>query len=177
MSLTGSVSFLIGFLICRSIMLRGIQGKLKCGSGCADPGVIGALSNILQVAERTEARVDRLDQQQLALLNASEYGVFFCDCDGYNTFVSAPYGKLLGVPASKLEGHGWRNYVAGGDAGRLAYDEDWQRAFQSEVASQIPVRLIRGEGSEAVEFDAVVRTVAITTKGHVAYYLGIVSRA
>lgn len=141
----------------------------------ADSVVLQALSDILVVAERTEARVERLDQQQRALLDASDHGVFFCDADGRNTFVSMPYAAMLGADVADLMGHGWRDFVAGGGAGLSSYDLAWQAAFQSAATTTLSVTLLRRSASGMQLFPAKIRIVAVTVRGKVEHYLGIVS--
>lgn len=143
----------------------------------ADTVVLQALSDILVVAERTESRVERQDQQRRALLDASDHGVFFCDADGRNTFVSMPYAALLGAEVAELMGHGWRDFVAGGSPSLSAYDRAWQDAFQSAATTTLSVRLLRRSAAGPQEFQARIRLVAVTARGKVEHYLGIVSAA
>lgn len=145
---------------------------------CANESLVaGALGDILRVAERTEAKVERLDQRQRALLDASDHGVFFCDSDGRNTFVSAPYAAMLGTETANLMAHGWRDFIAGGSAGLAAYDEAWQGAFQTGAHAKLSVGMLRNTESGPVEFLAVVLVAAITVNGKIEHYLGIVRRA
>lgn len=143
----------------------------------ADSVVLQALSDILVVAERTEARVERLDQQQRALLDASDHGVFFCDADGRNTFVSLPYAAMLGAEVAELMAHGWRDFVAGGVDSLSAYDLAWQAAFQSAATTTLSVTLLRRSAASLQPFPAKIRIVAVTVRGNVEHYLGIVSAA
>lgn len=166
------VVFACSLVVVAGLVHRAIQRVCQ-----ADRVVLQALSDILLVAERTEARVEKLDQQQRALLDVSEHGVFFCDADGLNTFVSVPYAAMLGAEVTELMAHGWRDFVAGGPAQLAVYDQAWQQAFQSAATVTLSVTLLRRANGGLCEFPAKIRLVAVTVRGKVEHYLGIVSAA
>lgn len=161
------------------LMMVGLSAALVCAlrrvsgrcSGCV---LAGSVEGIVRLAENVEARVERLSVEQLAILNSAEYGVFFCDSEGRNTFVSDPYAEMLGVDASELVGDGWRNFVSPKCA--EAYEADWQRAFQLGSSFRMPVTMMRRDpAGDVSEVDVTVRVVAVMVRGKASHYMGIVS--
>jgi PAS domain S-box-containing protein len=86
-------------------------------------------SSLKDQINRIEHRLIRGEMRSRALIRDYDCGIFECDMDGNNIFVNRTYCKMIGVPAPKLLGREWEQFMH--PKRKNEYDMLWTDRFEN----------------------------------------------
>lgn len=86
-------------------------------------------SSLRDAVDDMNSRLTYMENKENALLDDYEQGIFICDQNGVNSFVSRTYAHMLGSTRDELMNHGWKNFIC--DSSAEEHNELWTSAFKS----------------------------------------------
>jgi PAS domain S-box-containing protein len=125
-------------------------------------------SSAVDAIKRIENRQITYENRQLALLNDTKYGVFFCTTLGFNTWVNRTYARFLGCGTNELNGFAWRRFIRTEELAR--YSKIWESAFRDGCEFEDTVEFIDAHGGR-VSLHISVSAVQ-NEKGETVSYIG-----
>lgn len=125
-------------------------------------------SSPVDAIKRIEARQITYENRQLALLNDTKYGIFFCTTLGYNTWVNRTYARFLDCGASELLGFSWKRFIRTDELTR--YTKVWSSAFNDGCEFEDTVDFTNAHG-EKIGLHINVSVVQ-NEKGETTSYIG-----
>jgi PAS domain S-box-containing protein len=101
-------------------------------------------SSLKDQINRIEHKIIRGEMRSRALIRDYDCGIFECDIEGNNIYVNRTYCKMIGVPATKLLGKEWNNYIH--PDYRNHYDLHWSDKFSQCEEVETVVVMVNGSG-------------------------------
>ncbi len=128
-------------------------------------------SSIADSIKRIENRQIASDARAIALINDAKNGIFYCDLNGKNTWVSRTYARFLGCGVEELMGYGWRTFIATQELER--YSKIWHAAFEDGCEFEETVEFLNANHGNV---NLHIQAIAVRDeKGQTTSYIGQVT--
>ncbi len=128
-------------------------------------------SSIFDSLKRIETSLTATDSRQMALLNDSKLGVFFCDLHGRNTWVNRTYARFLDCGTNELVGFSWKRFIKTSELAR--YSKVWETAFKDGCEFEDTVEFVNAHGQRVnLHINA---SVVQNDRGETTSYIGQVT--
>ena len=97
------------------------------------------------------------------------YGIFVCDCRGYNSEVNATYCSIVGAVPDQLMGRGWENFID--HDSRVDYEDRWKRAMDHSTDYTTKTVMRHADGNLV---PVIVRTRKVYVSDNLVGYMGFI---